>query len=330
MIPVNVSGGGTHWKWGCEASNLLFANAFVRRLSTALPQLAHSAGVPVDTSLAQLAQRIAPLPTGVSKKGLTTGQEIYMAHGGLPTGSNTSDAADYLHWIYPAEWISRQSPKADVARALRTIQAANDNQDGFTANSTSDNGFNAVFCSCAVLGMPIEQWLPAFKNGLAARLLPNYMVDLVSGLEGVAASDAVTMLLLQSWWDNNNASVAVAEVFPLWNASQPANFSGLRAKGGWALDASFALGRVTSPITVVASRVPAEHPYALRLVVPAGWNSNAIRVTSADGQPVQSTQRGDGWVQLSMVRSRCGRTKLSDCPYVREYQVWRSSLETTA
>ena len=330
MIPVNVSGGGTRWKWGCEASNLLFANAFVRRLSTALPQLARSAGVPVDTSLAQLAQRIAPLPTGVSKKGLTTGQEIYMAHGGLPTGSNTSDAADYLHWIYPAEWISRQSPKADVARALRTIQAANDNQDGFTANSTSDNGFNAVFCSCAVLGMPIEQWLPAFKNALAARLLPNYMVDLVSGLEGVAASDAVTMLLLQSWWDNNNASVAVAEVFPLWNASQPANFSGLRAKGGWALDASFALGRVSSPITVVASRVPAERPYALRLVVPAGWNSNAIRVTSADGQPVQSTQRGDGWVQLSMVRSRCGRTTLSDCPYVREYQVWRSSLETTA
>ena len=81
---------------------------------------------PID-SLAQLAQRIAPLPTGVSKNGATTGQEIYIAFGGLPAGPNTTDAADYLHWMYPAEWSTRQSPKADVARALRTIQAANDN-----------------------------------------------------------------------------------------------------------------------------------------------------------------------------------------------------------
>ena len=335
MQRVNVSGGGSRWEPGCNMPNLLFANAFIRKLSTALPRLSDNAGVPVDDSLAQLAQRIAPLPTGVSKKGATTGQEIYMAFGGLPArpntpvgSGNTTDAADYLHWIYPTQWITRQSPKADVDRALRTIQAANDNEDGFTKNSTSDNGFNAVFCSCAVLGMPIEQWLPAFKTGLSARLMPNYMVDLVSGLEGFAASDAVTMLLLQSWWDDSNASVAVAEVFPLWNASQPANFSGLRAKGGWALDASFALGRVLSPITLSASRVPAEHPYALRLVVPAGWDSDSIRITFADGRPVRSLTRGVGWIQLSMARGSCSGKLAADCPFAREYHVWRSTPET--
>ena len=176
--------------------------------------------------------------------------------------------------------------------------------------------------------MPIERWLPAFKTGLSARLMPNYMVDLVSGLEGVAASDAVTMLLLQSWWDDSNKSVAVAEVFPLWNASQPANFSGLRAKGGWALDASFALGRVSSPLTLSASRVPAEHPYPLRLVVPTGWDSDSIRITLANGHPVHSLTRGDGWVQLSMEHGSCDGKVAAGCPFAREYHVWRSSPET--
>ena len=159
--------------------------------------------------------------------------------------------------------------------------------------------------------------------------MPNYMVDLVSGLEGFAASDAVTMLLLQSWWDDSNASVAVAEVFPLWNASQPANFSGLRAKGGWALDASFALGRVSSPITLSASRVPTERPYALRLVVPAGWDSASMVITLADGHPVRSLTRGDGWVQLSMARGSCNGKVAAGCPFARKYHVWRSPPENT-
>jgi hypothetical protein len=100
--------------------------------------------------LVELGTRLAPLPTGLSKKGRTNGTEIYVAYGGVSGAGNTSDAADYLHWVYPTEYITRQSPAADVARVQRTIVAANDNEDGFTDNTTSDNGFNAIFASCAV------------------------------------------------------------------------------------------------------------------------------------------------------------------------------------
>ena len=63
--------------------------------------MAAVAHVPVEKSLLRFAQRLAPLPVGISRKGVTAGQEIYVASGGLPTTANTSDAADYLHWIYP-------------------------------------------------------------------------------------------------------------------------------------------------------------------------------------------------------------------------------------
>ena len=75
MQRVNVSGGGTRWEPGCNMPKLLFANAFIRKLSTALPRLSDSAGVPVDDSLAQLAQRIA---------GAAVGAHISAWHAGLP------------------------------------------------------------------------------------------------------------------------------------------------------------------------------------------------------------------------------------------------------
>lgn len=126
---VNVSGGGRRWEsMGDCPGNLLMANAFIRRLAAALPRMAASARVPVDPSLLQLAEKLAPLPVGISKKGSTAGEEIYMAAGGLPSTVNTTNAADYLHWIYPAEWITHQSPPLAVARALRTLRATNDNR----------------------------------------------------------------------------------------------------------------------------------------------------------------------------------------------------------
>ena len=116
-----------NWVPGCTQTNVLFANAMIRRLSAALPRLAASAGVPLDLQLAELASKLPPLPVGVSKKGRTAGTEIYVAYGGVGGAGNTSDAADYLHWLYPTESITRQSPAADIARAQQTIIAANDN-----------------------------------------------------------------------------------------------------------------------------------------------------------------------------------------------------------
>ena len=314
MKQENISDGskGNHSVWvpGCTQTNVLFANAMIRRLSAALPRLAASAGVPLDPSLAGLGSRLPSLPVGVSKKGRTAGTEIYVAYGGVGGAGNTSDAADYLHWLYPTEYITRQSAAADIARARRTIVAANDNKDGFTDNATSDNGFSAVFCSCAVVGMPLQQWLPQFKAGLTQRLLRNYAVDLAAGLEGLAAADAVTLLLLQSWWGPNNT--AVAQVFPLWNSTQPARFVGLRVKGGYSLAANFSVagqgkgrghghgqsseGRVVGAVMVsagsaFAGRVP------LRLVLPDGWSAASVWASSANGSRA-TLKYGVGWVEL--------------------------------
>lgn len=171
---------------------------------------------------------------------------------------------------------------------------------GFTSNATSDNGFSAVFCSCAVVGMPLQQWLPQFKAGLTQRLLRNYAVDLAAGLEGVAAADAVTLLLLQSWWGTNGS--AVAQVFPLWNSTQPARFVGLRSKGGYALSANFSVtgpgeaGRVVGPVVVSAGSAFAGS-MPLRLVLPAGWSASSVWATSANGSRATLTH-GVGWVEL--------------------------------
>ena len=150
-----------------------------------------------------------------------------------------------------------------------------------------------------VVGMPISQWLPQFKTGLGQRLLRNYAVDLVSGLEGVAAADAVTLLLLQSWWGPNGS--AVAQVFPLWNHTQPAQFVGLRAKGGYALAANFSVakgrreGRVISPVLVSAGSAHAGS-VALRLVLPMGWSAASVWASSANGSV--ALKRGVDWVEL--------------------------------
>ena len=159
--------------------------------------------------------------------------------------------------------------------------------------------------------MPINQWLPQFKAGLTQRLLRNYAVDLVSGLEGVAAADAVTLMLLQSWWGPNSSAYAVAQVFPLWNQTQSAHFVGLRAKGGYALAANYSVadaklgseGRVVSPVLVSAGSAFAGS-VALRLVLPVGWSAASVWASSANGSRV-ALKRGVDWVELPACSSSC-------------------------
>ena len=164
-----------------------------------------------------------------------------------------------------------------------------------------------------VVGVPIQQWLPQFKAGLTQRLLRNYAVDLVSGLEGVAAADAVTLMLLQSWWGPgpNNSAYAVAQVFPLWNRTQSAHFVGLRTKGGYALAANYSIdgakpsseGRVVSPVTVSAGSAFAGS-VALRLMMPVGWSAASVWASRANGSRV-ALKRGVDWVELPACSSSC-------------------------
>ena len=74
---------------------------------------------------------------------------------------------------------------------------------------------------------------------------------MATAIFALAASQAVTALLLHSWLEPElastaeglptvlSASVATVELFGMWNKSQPAHFTGLRSKGGFLVNASW-------------------------------------------------------------------------------------------
>lgn len=62
-----------------------------------------------------------------------------------------------------------------LTHLVTALGGAHFDSDGFTSNTTADNGFSAVFASWATLRGPIEEWLPAMKRGLVSGAAPQFV-----------------------------------------------------------------------------------------------------------------------------------------------------------
>lgn len=129
--------------------------------------------------------------------------------------------------------------------------------------------------------------LQGMTSMLAALFGPNMLAYAAGGgIENVGVSRAINDMLLGSV--GGAAADSYLQLFPFWPASEPASFTSLLAKGGFAVSAAWdaAGGRVSSPVSITAQYTLGAAPSsACRLSDPWGVGpSGGISVT-CDGQP---------------------------------------------
>eukprot|EP01045_Picozoa_sp_COSAG04_P017043 COSAG04_NODE_1478_length_6574_cov_5.073359_3_plen_1390_part_01 len=140
---------------------------------------------------------------------------------------------------------------------------------------------------------PWQPWAPDAARG---NLLPFITPGIVGGVEEIGASMVINdMLLLSTGRGNDGDASAIIRLFPVWRNAEgngPASFTGLRAKGGFVVSASY--DNVTGETSGV--RITSDAGVTCRMLSPCApltglWcgGAGSVEVKSTNGATVPVT-----------------------------------------
>ncbi|MBM9506684.1 discoidin domain-containing protein [Actinacidiphila acididurans] len=194
-------------------------------------------------------------------------------------GDNTVN----LEFIHPAEVLGINSPAADRAIAVHTVDVMN--------SWGQINSFPKVFTQAARVGYPAASLIQHFESTITQMIAANLRIaDGYHGIEKSGACEAVHSMLVQSF-------DGVMVLFPVWPADQDASFDRLLLPGAFETSAALSAG------TVDYVQVTAKAGGTLRVRNP--WpDGQRLEVTDGDGHAFGYVVK-DGVIT---VRTQPGRT----------------------
>ena len=115
------------------------------------------------------------------------------------------------------------------------------------------------------------------------------------GIENAGMSRAINEMLLQAWPLGGTSGQYALKLFPFWPSTEPASFSGLLSKGGFAVSAAFdaVSGAVVSPVSLTAQHTLRDAPSS-RATFVGPWTDGALvsPVVTCGGVGVSSAWDG--------------------------------------
>jgi hypothetical protein len=179
--------------------------------------------------------------------------------------------------VFPADQVTWFSPESEKDLFRRTIR------------ETRFNGNNAhVMFNIAKARLSMPEAVDAAKTWFLSRELPNGLFVWQGHAHGTFMSEMIGVVGLINEFLLQSVGNKI-RVFPCWPNGKDARFAGLRAQGGFIVDAEYADGRVAS-VTVQSTG-----PKRLQLLSP--WKAVSVNgkqvTTDAIGLVSLNTQPGE-------------------------------------